>query len=180
MSHNRESHTSFFESIASRLKCRIARCGVPACECEDCIQEAWLALQERHSDWALDEPRNLLWLAAVARNKARDFHRYRKRHQIQPLDDMAPFSVIKSVQAPPDPDQDGRVQEVISKLRENLKRLGEVNREILMTRVLLGLTYREIALAVNLEAGQVKKRYYRTLYRLQKELHPSVRGCNNG
>ena len=176
MGHHRDSHASSFRSTESGLERRAIRWNVPAIECEDCFQEGWLALLERHPDWEPEEPRARAFLIAVAHNTARDFHRHQKRHRVLHLDDVPPISVLDPVQAPPELDQTGRDQEVLSKLRDSLNRLSEVNREIFLSRAMLGLTYREIGLAMNLEAEQVKKRYYRLLHRLQKELRPCARG----
>ena len=157
MGHHRDSHASPIRSVEFHLKRLAMRWNLPAIECEDCTQEAWLALREEHSDWAPDEPRALTWLAAVVLNKARDFHRHQKRHPVRHLDDLPPISVFDAVQSLPESDQNGQDREVISKLRDSLNRLSEINREILISRILLGLTYREIGVAMNLGAEQVKE-----------------------
>ena len=48
------------------MKRLMMQCQVPASASEDCIQEAWLALLERHPDWDLSEARASAWLLAVA------------------------------------------------------------------------------------------------------------------
>ena len=172
-----DSHTSCFQSIGPRLKRLIRRCRVPDCDCEDCIQEAWLALLNAHPDWTLDEPRTISWLGTVARNKARDFHRARIRHRVQQLDDLSPILASSSEETPPELDPNGRRHVLLLRLRDALNRLSELNRQILFQRASQGRTYREIGLPVGLKPAQVKEHYHRVVRQLNETLRANTQGC---
>jgi RNA polymerase sigma factor (sigma-70 family) len=138
-----DSHTNRFPSIETCLKRLMRRCRVPSCDCEDCIQEARLALLNAHPDWTLEEPRTIAWLFAVARNKARDFHRARKRHRVEQLNDLSPILVSNLSQTSPEIAQDGQHHEGFLKLQDTLNRLSEVNRQILIQRAVQERTYQQ-------------------------------------
>jgi RNA polymerase sigma-70 factor, ECF subfamily len=149
------------------LNHKLMRCGVPVSACEDCAQEAWLALLSRHPDWKPDESRTWAWLLAVARNKALDFHRQSRVHRCQSLDDSfsSPFSyppeALREVGA------DSPHQEIVSELQDGLDRLSEVNHELFIQRVQGGLSYREIGEGLGLTPAQVKNRYHRAVKKLR-------------
>ncbi len=170
-----------FHSLAARLKRFAMRCRVADSECEDCIQEAWLALLQRHPDWALDQPRTRAWLFAVVRNKARDCHRQAHRHQSQSADDLdsVPFN-NPLPRAERQLDQNGRNREAASKLQDGLNRLSKVNREIFIQRAQEGLPYKEIGVVLGLLPQQVKIRYRRVLQRLRRQARNHARMHSKG
>ncbi len=174
-----DSHTNLFLSVELRLKRLMIQCRVPACDCPDCIQEACLALLNAHPNWALDEPRTVAWLCAVARNKARDFYRDRQRHRVQQLDDMSPILFCSPGQASQERDQNGQRQEALLKLPNALNRLSDANRQILFQRAVEERTYREIGLAIGLKPEQVKEHYHRVVRQLNKASHASAQGCGD-
>ena len=159
-----------YVSIADRLKRRMMRDRVPASDCRDCVQQVWLALLEAHPEWALDEPRTMGWLLAVAHNKAMDFHRQRHRHASQGIDDLdsIPFNEppreIDEEVAP-----DSRRQAFISGLQDALTRATDINREIFNGRM-HGDTYGQIGDAVGLSPNQVRARYHRVLRKLEDRI----------
>ena len=165
-----------FPVIAARLKRRIRRDGVPDLECEDCVQEVWLALLEAHPEWTLDEPRTRAWLLAVAHNKALDFHRRRHRHPSRSLDELRPIPSNDPLPgAGTEVDREDPHQELLSALQGALTRISEVNREIFMRRA-QGETNRQIGNAIGLTPDQVKWRYHRVL----AHLRTTMRSCTHG
>ena len=180
MADRLDCHANLVLSVESRLERLMRQLRLPACECEDSIQEAWLALLETHPEWALDEPRTLAFLIVVARNKASDFHRQKNRHRVRQLDDLTPVPAFDRAQTSPDADEYGWHQEMISKLLDALNRLSEINREILLQRAVQGLPYRAIGLALGLKPEQVKEHYHRTVHQLNRMLRSNKQGCNDG
>ncbi len=166
--------------VEARLKRLIMRCGVPALECEDCIQEAWVALLKKHPSWRPDETRTIVWLLAVAHNKAMDFRRRFQRHPCRSIDDpdSIPFEVV--LRSSCGITEDHRHQESVSGLQDGLDRLTDINRGIFIQHVLEGLTYKQIGAAMGLAPTQVKARYYRTLSALRKTCVPACKNALTG
>jgi RNA polymerase sigma factor (sigma-70 family) len=158
-----------YGSLATCLWHRALRLGVPASECEDCVQEGWLALLETHPDWALNEPRTRAWLLALVRLKAIDVHRGRLRHPSQSLIVLGDISARDYPAEVAADVEDNWNQALLLKLQGALTQLSEVNREIFIRRV-HGDVYRHIGNAVGLSAEAVKGRYQRTRRGLQRIL----------
>lgn len=100
------------------------------------------------------------WLAAVARNRATDFLRTRRRHRTAPLDEtmrVAPAqSVTPSLEA----------GDVLTAIRG----LPESYRETLMLRLVEGLTGPEIAERLGMTHGSVRVNLCRGMAMLRKAL----------
>jgi RNA polymerase sigma-70 factor, ECF subfamily len=175
--HHLDSHDWLFLSVEARLKRLALRCHLPPCECEDCVQEAWLALLEAHPDWALDEQRTTSWLQRVVHNKAADFHRGRNEVVVSQLDEMSQFRAFDPASIPRGADPDSHDS---PKLQDCLKQLGAVNREILLLRVQCGMTYPEIGSVVGLRPEVVKWRYHRSLRKMARAMLPSTHKCIDG
>ncbi len=71
----------------------------------------------------------------------------------------------------PSPSQAVMQGELAAQVRSALARLSETDREVLVMRLLEGLSNGEIALALQLEPAAVSKRYGRALLRLRALLH---------
>ena len=180
MVHHWNSDASLFRSVQTCLANLVMRRGVPACECDDCTQESWLALAERHSEWALDDPRTLPFLVGVARNKANDFHRQRKRRRTCQFGDLLPIPAFESVHLLTAPDSAGGTQTVISKIQDGLDRLKEVNRDIFIQHVYGGRTYRQIGECLGIAPKRVKIRYHRIRSRLLRRCERSRKNALGG
>ncbi len=159
--------TRLHRSITDRLKRRMMQDRVPDSDCEDCVQQVWLALLEVHPEWALGEPRTMAWLLAVAHNKAMDFRRQLSRHGSRSIDEL---------HSPPvtDPPREieeevvpgGRDQALISGLQDALTQVTDLNRQIFARRV-QGDTYRQIGDDAGLPPDQVRARYHRVLRKVR-------------
>jgi DNA-directed RNA polymerase specialized sigma24 family protein len=127
-------------SVESRLRGLLISCHVPESEWADCVQEAWLALLMKHSDWPLDGPRTVAWLRTVTCNRAFDLHRRLKRHPSRRLDDLPP-DVVRDDSTPGEQEPDGgspnRRFEGVQRL---LGGLADVDREILTRQTASTLT----------------------------------------
>jgi RNA polymerase sigma factor (sigma-70 family) len=165
-------------ALAAELSRRAAHYGVPACECEDCVQEAWLALLMCHPDWRPDGPRARAWLFAVVRNKAVDLHRRVKR--CVSLDSDRVLTLPAYPEPPGDQPRTARNKwrrDAVLAAREALNGLSELDREVFAQRVEADLTWRQMSTVFGTDAARLKARYYRTLRKLRQAALPPVHGC---
>ncbi len=164
--------------LAARLNRLARRCRAPACDCDDCVQDAFLALLKAHPDWMMDDPRTVAWLAGVVRNKALDLHRLSQRRTITLLDEPASIPSADPSQAIEEDKPDSHRRRVVLDLQQLLNDPPADNREILIRRVQLKLSYREIGEPLGLTANQVKSRYNRAVKTLRHSLESESNGLN--
>ncbi len=71
----------FYEVYAPRLRAELARWYLTTAEREDCLQEVWMSIIAHLRGFRRDQCRGCLstWLTTVARNKAMDTLRRRRR-----------------------------------------------------------------------------------------------------
>lgn len=161
-----------FALLRTQLIRVTARCGAPAHEREDCVQEAWFALLVRHRDWPLDDPRTWRWLQRVARNKAIDAHR-RGRRGLKSLDrEVRTPSAFIGPDRPDDLDLDSEPTHALAlgRVADALEKLAEVDRAIFIQHAQGGTTFAEIGQDLGLTPGQARARYNRALHRIRSWL----------
>jgi RNA polymerase sigma-70 factor (ECF subfamily) len=111
------------------------------------------------------------WLYRLASNAAIDFLRREKR-QSSPgdfsLDDEETY--IEPPDPSPTPQQHAEATELRAALAEGLNKLSPEHRQVLLLRELQGLSYEEIADALDLDLGTVKSRIARAREKLRKYL----------
>jgi RNA polymerase sigma-70 factor (ECF subfamily) len=126
---------------------------VPRADVDDLVQDAFLQAMRR-----LGSLRNVEafgpWLAAIARNRARD-HWRRGEDTVELPDDV-----------PGRPHPEGEALTVLAAIR----RLPEAYRETLVLRLVEGMTGPEIAERTGLTPGSVRVNLHRGLQRLREEL----------
>ena len=131
---------------------------VPRADVDDLVQDAFLQAMRR-----LGSLRNAEafgpWLAAIARNRARD--RWRRADDAVPLPEEVP--------GPPHPE--GEAVTVLAAIR----RLPEAYRETLVLRLVEGMTGPEIAERTGLTPGSVRVNLHRGLKVLREALGRSER-----
>jgi len=131
-------------------------------EVDDLVQEVFLAAWRKLS--RLRDPESFgAWLAAIARNRARDFHR---RHAatggVRPLSEA-----LVEAEAPPDrAEAVDDADEVLARIRE----LPEAYREPLVLRLVEGMNGPEIAERTGLTAGSVRVNLHRGMKLLRERL----------
>jgi RNA polymerase sigma-70 factor (ECF subfamily) len=130
---------------------------VPRSDVDDLIQEVFLQAMRRLK--SLREPGSFgSWLAAIARNRAKDFHRGAKGS-----DDL---SEELAVSDPP-------LAEAISVLRV-IRKLPEAYRETLILRFVEGMTGPEIAELTGMTPGSVRVNLHRGMKLLREQLSAEV------
>lgn len=134
---------------------------VPSAEVEDLVHEVFLrALPRLH---ALREASRFgAWLAAIARNMAKDFYR-QPRVQIERCDDSA---AADASAAPGEQTQTREAAEIL----ETVRSLPEAYRETLILRLVEGMTGPEIAAKTGLSHGSVRVNLNRGMQQLREKL----------
>ena len=136
--------------------------GVQTCDCDDCVQDAWLALFAEHPDWNPADPRCQAWLRIVARNKAVDVVRRLQRHPDEPLDGQAFVSHWAESSDDPGDREAGSGSPraaLVARIREVLNGLSDDTRLILVQHAQAGRGYAEIGMELGLTAEQIRSRY---------------------
>lgn len=136
----------------------------------DCAQEAFLAAYRNL--WRYSEEYSFRsWLYAIARNKATDLQRKRKREFVSELEDNL-------VDHSPGPEERWLEKEQNAGIDQLLNTLPEQYRQILYLRYHQDLTYEEIARALNIPLSRVKTNLHRGKAKLRQEM--TRRGMHAG
>jgi RNA polymerase sigma-70 factor, ECF subfamily len=134
---------------------------VPLSEVDDLVQDVFLrALPRLHT--LRDAGRFGAWLAAITRNRANDFHRH----------------AVDEVELPEDLSGDGAESKISHDsadaearvLLAAIRALPETYREILLLRLVEGMTGPEIAARTGLKHGSVRVNLHRGMQRLREKL----------
>lgn len=133
---------------------------------QEAFFKAWQGLPRFQGESAFST-----WLYRLTNNAAIDLLRREKRHRGgQSLDDEAlPLASLLADPAPT-PQQQLEQKELLSAVEEGLARLSEEHRQVLVLREVNGLSYEEIARALELSVGTVKSRIARARTALAKFL----------
>jgi RNA polymerase sigma-70 factor (ECF subfamily) len=152
----REGDVGAFERVYRRfapVAHGILLARVPPSEVEDLLQEVFLIVHRRIR--SLRDPAAFPgWLAAIARNRAVDFHRR-----------SPPTEALSEEAAPQEPEQ-RESRGILAAIRAP----PEAYREPLVLRLVEGLTGPEIAERTGLTPGSVRVNLHRGMQRLKEEL----------
>ena len=149
----------------SRMVHGVLLARVPSCEVADLVQDVFLTALRRLPSLR-DAERFGAWLAAVARNRATDFHR--SARPIEPLseDPANDEAGCGKVSLHPD-DQASRILDLI-------KSLPDAYRETLILRLVEGMTGPEIASYIGITHGSVRVNLHRGMQLLRAKLSPTT------
>jgi len=120
-----------------------------AMDAEDVTQDAFVRAIERLDD--LQRPERFApWLMQIVRNRARNYHNYRRVRSTQPLD---------AVSAAGDADTEGDAErsDLRGELESALSELSEIQREVVLLHDMEGWKHREIAEALDLSEGMSRQ-----------------------
>ncbi len=130
---------------------------LPAADAEDLVQEVFLAAWTKLAQ--LDDAAGFgAWLAAIARNRAVDYHR--RRRESEPLSDTHPDPRTASSA------DSAEARNVLAAIHA----LPEAYRETLLMRLCEGMSGPEIAEATGLEPGSVRVNLHRGMKLLRDRL----------
>jgi RNA polymerase sigma-70 factor (ECF subfamily) len=145
---------------------------VPHCDVDDLVHDAFVqALRQLHA--LRDSTRFGPWLAAIARNRANDYHRHSVEQVELPEslsgDELEGRSAGNSY-------EDAEASFLLANIRE----LPETYRETLLLRLVEGMTGPEIAARTGLKPGSVRVNLHRGMQQLREKLARRERASNAG
>jgi RNA polymerase sigma factor (sigma-70 family) len=157
----------------------VAHCTVPAhraavllgagADADDVVQEAFVKAYRQLSSYR-GEAGFKAWLLAIVANETRNLHRSRQRRDGLVLR----AAEQKTAETAPDPVEAAIAGERREHLVEQLRRLDQRDREVLVCRYLLDLSEAETAVTLGLRKGTVKSRTSRALTKLRDRLAESA------
>jgi RNA polymerase sigma factor (sigma-70 family) len=135
-------------------------------DADDVVQEALVKAYRQLSRYR-GESGFRPWLLAIVANETRNLHRSRKRREGLVLRAGSQSGPVADA---PDPAESVMAQERRRQLVEQLRRLADRDRDVLVCRFLLDLSEQETAAALGVAKGTVKSRTARALARLRELL----------
>jgi RNA polymerase sigma-70 factor (ECF subfamily) len=157
---DRAAFRELYERHASSLHSALRRL-CPGTECEDLLQEVFLAVWRRSSLYRPERGEPLTWLFAILRNKVID---HRRRVSARPR-----YEELDTERAePPAPVADPGDRRLV--LEQALVALRPDERRALEMTYFAGLTYEEAATALEVPLGTLKSRISAGLRRLREAL----------
>ena len=153
----------------SRMVHGILLSSVPYSDVDDLVQDVFLQVLPRLASLR-DASKFPSWLAAIARNRAIDFHRRAGR----PHDELQEDSEAPDSSAPTRPPSSHASAEAHAALDVILS-LPETYRETLILRLVEGMTGPEIAARTGLTHGSVRVNLHRGMQQLREVLGRKVR-----
>jgi RNA polymerase sigma-70 factor (ECF subfamily) len=146
---------------------------VPHCEVDDLLHDTFLqALRQLHT--LRDPARFGAWLAAIARNRANDYHRHAVE-QVE-LPESLSGDELEGRAASNSYEEDAEVSFLLASIRE----LPETYRETLLLRLVEGMTGPEIAARTGLTPGSVRVNLHRGMQQLREKLAQGERTPHAG
>lgn len=131
-------------------------------EAEEVVQDVFWRLWKSGLRYDPTRGRFTTWLFAVARNRALDSLRKRRRAPTS-----NPISAVPELQAPDDPEGDASRVEQRATIRAALRALPEHQRQAIELAYYRGLTHREISELIGEPLGTIKSRIKRGMDQLK-------------
>lgn len=138
----------------------LAGAGAPAADLEDIVQET-LIRAFRSLDGFRGQCQFRTWLLTIGGNVLKDDARHRTRRAVLPLDGREPATNG-------DPHEHAVANEAVGQLERGLRRLPRLQREVFLLRAQQGLTYEEIAAALETTVGAARVHYHHAVRRLKE------------
>jgi RNA polymerase sigma-70 factor, ECF subfamily len=133
---------------------------VPTSEVEDLVQDVFMMALRRLST-VRDTSRFGAWLAAIARNRANDYHRRWGPEDRRPADE-----ILEDAASNVSRGDDDRATEIL----DAVKSLPDSYRETLILRLVEGMTGPEIAARTGMTHGSVRVNLHRGMQQLRARL----------
>ena len=130
-------------------------------EAEDAAQECFLRILHARKDYRTGSA-FAPWIFTILRNICIDKIRQKSAHEHHSIHEMAELSTPPSTSL--------ETRELLSRFQEGLEKMEETERIIISLRIHNGFGYREIAEVVGISEEAVKKRAYRALAELRKDI----------
>jgi RNA polymerase sigma-70 factor (ECF subfamily) len=107
------------------------------------------------------------WLLTIVRNQARDFWRRQRVRRTESIDASADGLLAQIADAGPDPEESARHAELRRRVWRAMAGLSADHREIVVLRDFHGLSYDELAAALEIRPGTVMSRLHAARQRLR-------------
>lgn len=133
-------------------------------DADDVCQDAFINALERIEDCRQPD-RFAAWLRQIVRNQAHSLHRYQSVRQARPLE-----SITAEAGTSYDPEIDAERSELRARLKAEIRKLSEVQREVLLLYDLEGWRHREIAELLDMPVGTVRSHLSHARRTLRKRL----------
>jgi len=175
MARVREGEQSALELLFARWEGPLFgffyRLGCPPSSVEDLTEEVLVSVYRRRHRYDLDRP-FAPWLFGIARLVWKDYLRHRGRE----ISHTAPLGAAKQVPASDfGPSDLAEAREEAEAIRRAIQRLPDEQRETFLLRHYHGLSYEEIAQALQIPLGTVKWRIHEAARRLEVSVVVSQR-----
>lgn len=166
---NEEALSQFYDLTINKVYGLALRITDRAEEAEEVVSDVYLQVWEQADRFQLEKGSIMTWLLTICRSRAID--RLRKHRQSSPeqnIDDTA--ELVASIANPEYLLSNTQQDSLIHKA---LKKLSSEQRQLLSLAFFRGMTYQEIANAINMPLGTVKSHIRRSLIELKAE--PSLK-----
>lgn len=158
---DQEAFAALYQSTGGRLLGLLVKMIQDRSEAEDVLQDIFVIVWKRADKFDPSKGKGLSWMVVIARRRALDHLRKRKRDQAKITES---FSMIEQSSLPLSP----RDQPI--DLQDALENLPPAQREAITLAFSKGLSHQEVALFLNEPLGTVKARIRRGLAGLQRWL----------
>jgi RNA polymerase sigma-70 factor (ECF subfamily) len=140
--------------------------GQSSAEAEDLTGEVFLQVVRDLPRFEGDERAFRAWVFTIAHHRLLDHRRYSSRRPVAP----APKELIESLARPADAEEEQLHKLSVARAREVIGKLSPDQRNVLLLRVLGGLTIEEVARVIDKRPGAVKALQRRGLATLKREM----------
>jgi RNA polymerase sigma-70 factor (ECF subfamily) len=157
-----EAWDRFYDLYRPRVRAYLARFRLSQADQEDCLQDVWSKVLSRPSTLPDGPPRARLsaWLMTVARNRAVDVIRHRRRFSVQWNEDA--FAVVDTEPGPAAAYERSSTQRRVRRvLGELCKQATALSFQVFYLRTIDGRTGTEVANTLGLTPDQVRFRLHR-------------------
>ena len=140
----------------------LAGAGAPEADLDDVMQETFIRAFRALGSFR-GQCRFRTWLLTIGGNVLKDAHRRAKRARIVPLENE-----LRSPEG--DPHDQAVAGEAEARLRDGLRALPRLQREVFLLRAQQGLDYEEIAAALGTTPGAARVHYHHAVKRLKEHV----------
>lgn len=137
-----------------------------AADAEDLTAETFFQVVKSLGQFDGDESAFRSWLFVIAHRKMIDAGRWRSRRPLQPVED----EVLAAYAGSGDVEREAIANLGVAELEALLSKLTDSQRDVLLLRIVAGLSLEETAGVLDLRAGAVSALQRRALKRLEKTL----------
>jgi RNA polymerase sigma factor (sigma-70 family) len=172
-----EAWNTFYHLYAPRLRAFLKRWALSEADRNDCLQDIWQEVVARLGRFVHDPGRARLstWLMTLARNKAVDAIRGRRRHAVESLGES---EAIAAMDRGTDPAAEYERHRILAQVRNVLAelsgRVSPTSFQVMHLRWIEGRTTSEVAAALALTPGQVRFRTHRMKRKVRDLLERSM------